>query len=225
MHAKDALNLYTVQMTVNLNSVKILFMSRKPPQRYHHGDLREALLREALLMIRESGLDSLSLRQLAQRAGVSASALYHHFENKNDLLCALAELGFVTLDKAVQEAAGDTRGCVRDRTLRFVRAYVSYAADNPEIYELMFGRTIWKSGKPTESLRTLAYDTFRRYVEFASGFDARVGRGRKGLRRAQARWATVHGLCRLIIDGIYAGDADIEGMTAAAADLLVSERT
>lgn len=210
-------------MTVNLNSVKILSMSRKSSQPYHHGDLREALIREGQAMVRETGLESLSLRQLAQRAGVSASALYHHFKNKNDLLCALAEEGFRKLDEAVQEAAGDTRGCTRDRTLRFVRAYVSYAAAHPEIYELMFGRTIWKTGAPTESLRALAYDTFRRYVEFASSFDARVGRGKTGLRIAQARWATVHGLCRLIIDGIYADDADIAGMTAAAAELLVAE--
>lgn len=174
-------------------------------------------------MMRETGLESLSLRQLAQRAGVSASALYHHFRNKNDLLCALAEEGFRELDEVVHRAAGDTRGCTRDRALRFVRAYVSYAAEHPEIYELMFGRTIWKAGEPTESLRALAYETFRRYVDYAGGLDPRMRRGKAGLRRAQAQWATVHGLCRLIIDGIYADDADVGGMTAAAAELLSAE--
>ena len=92
-------------------------MSPKPTQRYHHGDLRPTLLREAQSMVRELGLDGLSLRQLAQRAGVSASALYHHFDNKNALLCALAEEGFGSLDAAVQGAARDQSGDLRDQTL------------------------------------------------------------------------------------------------------------
>ena len=196
-------------------------MSPKPTQRYHHGDLRPTLLREAQSMVRELGLDGLSLRQLAQRAGVSASALYHHFDNKNALLCALAEEGFGSLDAAVQGAARDQSGDLRDQTLRFVRAYVGYAAAHPEIYDLMFGRALWKAGEPTESLRTFAFSTFRRYVDYVGAMDPHVGRGKTGLRRAQARWAAVHGLCRLVIDGVYTDGADLAGMTAATADLLV----
>ncbi len=195
-------------------------MPPKTPERYHHGDLRPALMREAHAMVREVGLDGLSLRQLALRVGVSASALYHHFDNKNALLCALAEEGFTNLDHVVREAVGDSSGSLRDRTLRFVRAYVGYAAAHPEIYDLMFGRSIWKAGEPTESLRSLAFSTFRRYLDYVAAMDPAVGRGKAGLRRAQARWATVHGLCRLMIDGVYADGADLAGMTAAAADLL-----
>ena len=196
-------------------------MPRKVPRPYHHGDLRPTLLREAQAMVREVGLEGLSLRQLGLRAGVSASALYHHFDNKNALLCALAEEGFATLDQVLQEAASDVSGNLRDQTLRFVRAYVGYAAAHPEIYDLMFGRALWKAGEPTESLRTFAFSTFRRYVDYVSATDPRVGGGKAGLRHAQARWATVHGLCRLVIDGVYTDGADLLGMTAAAADLLV----
>ena len=96
-----------------------------------------------------------------------------------------------------------------------------FDAAHPEVYDLMFGRSIWKAGEPTESLRALAFETFRRYVDYVSAMDPAVGRGKAGLRRAQARWACVHGLCRLVIDGVYADGADLAGMTAATADLLV----
>ena len=173
-------------------------------------------------MIREGGLEGLSLRRLGQRVGVSASALYHHFDNKNALLCALAEHGFEGLDEVLQVAAKDESGTLRDQTLRFVRAYIGYAAAHPEIYDLMFGRAIWKAGEPTESLRTLSFATFRRYVEYVTAHDPKAGPGRQGLRRAQARWATVHGLCRLVIDGVYTGNTDLDAMTEAATELLVS---
>ena len=57
---------------------------------YHHGDLREALLQAAKALIGEAGIENLSLRKLAERAGVSRTAPYHHFSDKNDLLCAIA---------------------------------------------------------------------------------------------------------------------------------------
>ena len=61
---------------------------------YHHGDLRAALLAAARDMIAEAGIEGLSLRKLAERAGVSRTAPYHHFQDKNDLLCAIAAEGF-----------------------------------------------------------------------------------------------------------------------------------
>src|SRR5690606_2213787 len=73
--------------------------------RYHHGDLRATLLREAALLLREQGVEGLSLRRLAERAGVSRTAPYHHFADKNALLCALAEQGFRRLDEMMNAAA------------------------------------------------------------------------------------------------------------------------
>ena len=61
---------------------------------YHHGDLRQVLLRSAKQLIAEAGIENLSLRRLAERAGVSRTAPYHHFSDKNDLLCAIAAAGF-----------------------------------------------------------------------------------------------------------------------------------
>lgn len=74
-------------------------MSR--PARYHHGDLHSTLLREANRLLDEDGIDGLSLRKLAERAGVSRTAPYHHFRDKNVLLCALATQAFSQLDEMI----------------------------------------------------------------------------------------------------------------------------
>lgn len=201
-------------MTANLNGVKI-----RAVMTYHHGDLRPTLLREAEKMLREHGIETFSLRRLAERSGVTPSALYHHFRDKNDLLCALAELGFVDLDATITRAIGDRSGTDRARMQRFVTSYVGFAADHPEVYDLMFGRTLWKGGTPTESLRTVAYATFRRYVEHAG---TRAKNPKHALRSAQVGWATVHGLCRLLIDGIYLDRSDVDAMSEAAVDVLLA---
>ncbi len=61
---------------------------------YHHGDLRTALINTATSIIEERGIDALSLRKLAEQVGVSRTAPYHHFKDKNALLSAIAAKGF-----------------------------------------------------------------------------------------------------------------------------------
>lgn len=189
-----------------------------PADRYHHGNLRQALLQEAGALIREQGVDALSLRRLAERAGVSRSALYHHFRDKHDLLCAVAAQGFAELERLIDaarlESAPELRG--------FVRAYIAFAADYPERYELMFGRSLWKQATPTEELRAVAYRSFRRYVERIGALvqQAPAAAELKPLRIAQASWASLHGLCRLLIDGIYVDRADMEEVSEQVVQLL-----
>jgi len=192
--------------------------------RYHHGDLRAALLREAAMLLREQGVEGLSLRRLAERAGVSRTAPYHHFEDKNALLCALAENGFRQLDGLMEHVsfqADDPEPGLR----RFVRAYLRFASDDPEQYELMFGRTLWKAGRPTDSLTRVAHGCFRRYVEKldADGLGAAaLPGGGDPLRVAQASWATLHGLCRLLLDGIYVDQQDMEAVSDQAVALMLA---
>lgn len=179
---------------------------------YHHGDLRATLLREADALLRQDGIEGLSLRKLAERAGVSRMAPYHHFRDKHELLCALAEQGFEQLERLVDEASAATDTDLAERLRRFVRAYLHFATDHPERYELMFGRPIWKSGSASDALKQTAYRVFRRYAEHIATLlgDRPLPPGSKPLRLAQASWATLHGLCRLMIDGIYVNAADME---------------
>ena len=92
--------------------------------RYHHGDLHATLLREAAVLLREQGIEGLSLRRLAERAGVSRTAPYHHFADKNALLCALAEQGFRKLETLMQEEDLESEPARGLR--RFVHAYLRF---------------------------------------------------------------------------------------------------
>lgn len=191
---------------------------------YHHGDLRAALLEAAEVMVAEAGVESLSLRRLAEQVGVSRTAPYHHFRDKHELLCALAARGFRQLEALIEEARLDSAEDLESGLRGFVRAYLRFASSHPDTYDLMFGRTIWKSGKPTDELRDVAYRSFRRYAERIGGLvaGARLPSGSKPLRLAQASWATLHGLCRLLIDGIYINQQDMEDVSEEAVRLMLT---
>ena len=191
---------------------------------YHHGDLHAALLREADALLRQDGINGLSLRKLAERTGVSRMAPYHHFQDKNALLCALATEGFHELEALVNLAELDEGQDLTQGLRSFVRGYLRFATDHPERYELMFGRPLWKAGAPTDALRETAFAAFRRYAERLGGIIQRANlpEGAQPLRLAQASWATLHGLCKLLNDGIYVDRADMEEVSEEAVRLMVA---
>lgn len=105
---------------------------------YHHGRLRAALLAEAERTLREQGIDALSLRDLARQAGVSHAAPRRHFADRQALLDALAETGFVRLGDEVG-AAVDQAGEDYQAGLRAVAtAYVRFAIQDAALLQLMF---------------------------------------------------------------------------------------
>lgn len=107
--------------------------------RYHHGDLRAALLDSAATALRTRGVDALSLRELARDIGVSHAAPRRHFKDKRALLNALALRGFERLT-AELDAAAATEGTFRRRLTAMARAYVHFAVHDAELLELMFVR-------------------------------------------------------------------------------------
>jgi AcrR family transcriptional regulator len=101
---------------------------------YHHGNLRRTLLDGALELIAEKGVEGLSLREVAARAGVSHAAPYHHFADKTALIHALAHEGMGLMDEemaAAEEAGGDDP---KQRLLGIGMAYVTFAVAHPAYY-------------------------------------------------------------------------------------------
>ncbi|MGE3652148.1 MAG: TetR/AcrR family transcriptional regulator [Reyranellaceae bacterium] len=164
----------------------------KPADRYHHGDLRAALLREAGRVLASAGPEALSLRELARALGVSHNAPYKHFANRDALLAALATEGFRELTADGQEAAanaapGETR---RARAL----AYIRFALHRPAVFKLMFSRDV--SGRAHAELGEAARTGFFALRQAVAG-DAT---DRAANDTALAAWAFVHGIAHLLVD-------------------------
>ncbi|WP_026376155.1 TetR/AcrR family transcriptional regulator [Aestuariibacter salexigens] len=192
--------------------------------RYHHGDLHQSLLNAAREMLREQGIEGLSLRKLADRVGVSRTAPYHHFKDKNALLCAIAEDGFRYWHAMAKEILDQSALSARQKYAKFIRAYIGYAADNPELYDLMFGRTIWKQASPTQALKDEAYPSFQFQVEMTREWQKQglMPAEEDTLRLTQVTWGTLHGIARLLIDGIYADSSHIDEMCETALNLFTT---
>ena len=110
-------------------------MSARP---YHHGGLREAMLERAQATLRDSGVDGLSLRELARDIGVSHGAPRRHFRDKGALLDALALDGFRRLGEILGEVASAESPTFAETLTDVAVAYVEFATANPALLELMF---------------------------------------------------------------------------------------
>lgn len=188
---------------------------------YHHGDLRRVLLETAAQMIDEQGAEAISMRKLAARAGVSRTAAYHYFPNKQEMLCALAMDGFQRQMEALDIAS--SAGGLREQLSRFLRSYVKFSAENPEYYELMLGGNLWRTGQATKELRNVGDIGFRnlrkqvaKWQEY--GF---VDPGADNLRITQVVWCSAHGISRFIIDGVYVNQSALDAICDATVDALV----
>jgi AcrR family transcriptional regulator len=191
--------------------------------KYHHGDLRKSLVSTASDMVAEAGIEGLSLRKLAEKIGVSRTAAYHHFTDKNDLLCAIAEQAFERWHQISSEIFSQENLSNVDKYRNFVHAYIGFANENPSLYELMFGRVIWKENNSTATLKNIAYTSFNYQVEMIKLWQEQgiINSEENTLRLAQVSWATLHGIARLVIDGIYAQENQIDEMCECAVNVFL----
>ena len=166
---------------------------------YHHGDLRAAVLRAAEEIIEEQGLVALSVREAARRAGVSHSAPYRHFPDRETLLVELAADGFRRLADQLESRRGREMG----------ESYVRFALAHPNRFRLMFGGQIESGKHPV--LRAAADRTFEALL---AAFQADSGIADPH-HAAAAAWALVHGLAHLMLDGHLAKDQEIAKILGA----------
>ena len=169
--------------------------------RYHHGNLDAALLDEAVAQVRRRGAEKVSLRALAGTVGVSPSAAYGHFGDKDALLREVGQRGFTMLSDRMRtgmaEVSGDDDAAAVLRMRAVGTAYIGFAVEEPHLFRLMFGPLCRKTG--TGDAGDTAYGILEQQLEEL---------GARGLLRIRADealqlliWSVVHGFSSLLIEG------------------------
>src|ERR1700739_4949489 len=111
-------------------------LARKPLNAYHHGDLREALIRAALLDAEQGGPEAISIKALAKRLGVSQPAPYRHFADREALLVAVTAEAFRQFTAVLREAV--RKPSKRSKLSRIARATLDFGLTRNGLYRLMF---------------------------------------------------------------------------------------
>jgi AcrR family transcriptional regulator len=170
---------------------------------YHHGRLREALIRAGRALIEQRGLQGFTLRECARRARVSHAAPAYHFQSVGDLLAEIAAHGFDELAGAMDAAASGQRDSAK-RLAALGRAYVSFALSNREVFQLMFNR----SARSNDSAR-LGASRKAAYARLTEGIGGVIPDGSPATRQAMAdlAWVSVHGFAMLAPGGELDRDA------------------
>ena len=170
-------------------------------ENYHHGGVPKALMDAALARIKNDGVEKLSLRAIARDIGVSQTAPYRHFKDKQQLLIELACAGFLQLKQ--QMAIVVQGNDVFDDLLNIGLAYINFAENNPEQYNLMFGSKIEERCQQ-DGLMDSSSGTFSVLLNQTEiGVRSGVFLNEEPEILAKCCWSNVHGLASLSIDGFF----------------------
>ncbi|MFF3918616.1 TetR/AcrR family transcriptional regulator [Streptomyces sp. NPDC001852] len=153
--------------------------------------LRERLVDVGVELLATEGLQALTLREIARRAGVSHGAPRRHFPTHLELLSAIARRGFTDLAERVRAAHAPGAAGPRAHVAALARTYLEFALDNPGMYELMFRHDLLESGHL--GLRETSLPLFRVLAELVG----EVRPGADARRVAGALWANLHGMAQL----------------------------
>lgn len=165
---------------------------------YHHGDLRNALLVGATEMLAQEGIHGLSLRQVAKHIGVSHNAPYQHFPDKESLIAAIAEQGFIRLSEAIDDVIATQSAHNALSQLEAIgRVYVSFMLTYPHYFEVMFGQ---HPHKDYPTLSTASIKTFNQLVQvIIDGQEKMQIQTGNPQEMACVIWVAIHGLSAVML--------------------------
>ena len=194
-------------------------MTHRP---YHHGNLRTALLEQAQRTVREQGVEQLSLRELARQVGVSHGAPRRHFPDRQALLDALAEAGFIRLGADLRTAVDGAGEEFEARLRATAAAYVRFATEDSALLELMFAS---KHREESGLLHEAAERAFAVMLELIQqGQEEGIVEPGEPERVGLVLFATIQGIATLVTAGIVPSEQAGELVADAAAYFLRGSR-
>ncbi len=183
--------------------------TQRPPRgTYHHGHLRAALIAAGLELAADGGPEALSLREVAKRSGVSPTAAYRHFANRDDLVMAVKAAVLARLGAALRAATRSRLPSgltdaerARRRLIGIGQAYVEFATTNPGEYRVIFAEATFPSAAPSKESDESPYAILSEVLDQMAAAGAITPQRRENAELPM--WALVHGLSSLIIEGPY----------------------
>ena len=189
---------------------------REAPRAYHHGNLREALIRAALELIASKGTAGFTFAEAARFAGVSPAAPYRHFRDRDELMASVAIRGFEQFETALAKAWDDGRPDAFTALDRLGKAYLEFARTQPSFYSAMFEAGVPVGANP--ELREASERAFAVLRGAADSVCATLPAAARppALMVALHIWAMAHGVASLF----GRGDGAQRAMPISAAELL-----
>lgn len=180
------------------------------------GQVRKAILDAASAVFLEVGLQALSMRKVAERAGYTATTIYRYFTNKDDLVFAMVSEGLTAFTAALREgrnAGEDPLSQVEEMGL----AYVRFGLDHPALYRLLFIQRpdfLGRSRGDIQTLRVESFSLLREAVSHAMGTGAAAPGDAAAV--SMSLWAVVHGVASLALTMPGVSRAQADQMAAQA---------
>lgn len=168
---------------------------------YHHGDLKNALIKAGVEILSKEGIGKLSLRKVALKAGVSHTAPYSHFSDKQSLIAAISTEGFQRLSKALDSAIESQANNPKKQLIEGAQTYLNFAMENKDIFKIMFSSALEKE-KEYPAFVEISQKTFRRVVEIVEACqEAGIIKSGEADVLAVIIWGQVHGIISLALEG------------------------
>lgn len=195
----------------NLNKIKTA---------YHHGNLKEELLKNALQIINKKGEENLTLKLLADKLNISPPALYRHFQSKNDLINHVIAYGFDRYDEIIISIDKKYKDDILKKLYFIGDAYINFAKKSPNLFKILFGKNFHKVRDIAN--REEAKGFYILVDTLAEAQEKNIIKKEDSLIQASIIHSTVHGLATLYINNYTFMKENIEVLYDCAFETILS---